>query len=80
MYLGDFVKLCGKNEKLEIYTIDDDYVATIKQNEIIALLKVFDSERAIDYARSEIVSFCSAEGKIVVVVKRQHDERQHDER
>lgn len=78
MYLGDFVKLCGKNEKLEIYTIDEgrnDYVATIKQNEIIALLKVFDSERAIDYARSEIVSVCSVEGKIVVVVKRQHDER-----
>lgn len=78
MYLGDFVKLCGKNEKLEICTGDAgryNHVATIKQNELIALLKVFDSERAIDYAKPEIVSVCSIEGKIVVVVKRRHDER-----
>lgn len=79
MYLGDFIKLCGKNEKLEIYNRADggrnDHVATIRQKEVISLLKVFDSERAIDYARSEIVEIGQSDGKIVVVAKRQHDEK-----
>ena len=78
MYLGDFIEVCSKSVSLDISEFVKEgmyrHVATISPIEIISLLKMFDSERAIDYAKTEIKEITASSDKIFIVLTRANDE------
>lgn len=74
MYLGEFIKKCDGSMKLNIMAKNDEgecvRIATSTPSEIANLLKIFGSERAIDYGTSQIESFhVTVDGRLAVVLE-----------
>lgn len=79
MYLGDFIKKCDDGTTLDIKVRNDEgkfvRIATSTSSEIANLLKIFGSERALDYSTIEIESFyVTTDGRLAVVLETGHNE------
>lgn len=74
MYLGEFIKKCDDSMSLNIMARNDEgkrvHIATSTPSEIANLLKIFGSERALDYGTSQIESFyVTTDGRLAVVLE-----------
>lgn len=74
MYLGDFIKKCDDGTTLDIKVRNDEgkfvHIATSTSIEIANLLKIFGSERALDYGTKQIESFyVTNDGRLAVVLE-----------
>lgn len=79
MYLGEFIKKCDDGTTLDIKARNDEgkfvRIATSKPNEIANLLKIFGSERALDYGTIQIESFyVTTDGRLAVFLETGHNE------
>lgn len=79
MYLGEFIKKCDDDTTLDIKVRNDEgkfvRIATSTPSEIANLLKIFGSERALDYCTSQIESFyATTDGRLAVVLETGHNE------